>query len=600
MRDRLPAAVLPRALAVAGAALLAAVSAGCGDGGDAARPTGQPKAFCAPQFGSHIANDPAARRAAKAGTLEVSGKPLRLAVGRPVDWAQNPYDSDNWRNHFASLAWLEPLTDAFSFHRDRAALTEAIGFAADFASTHPEVVPADRTVWERKRAGTRASLYAFLLEAGRCAKLIDAPMRALLTKAVITHGRFLRASATRVENHSLLGQLALLEVAERLPQLAEARRWRRAGLRSSLRIARALIDQRTGVHLEHSPGYQDQTVAHIAKLADLAGGAARGKLERLVRRMREVTPWFVMPDRTIVPFGDTYSINPAPVYARDPGARRGLSPLRRDGYSIVKAPGSFLGVAAGYHTVAHKHSDELTFDLYGHGRRVIVDSGRRNKRQDRTNARLNAAVDFTLSSQAASTLTVDDRSFALPENSFYGSAIDAQGAGDGWYAIAGHNPLLEPDGVEHRRLFLYKPGAGVVIADTVRSPAEHSYQRWLQIAPGIDAERRGAVTELTAPGFAGTIWSPGGSARLYRGHAKPLRGWWVPPGYAPLRPRNTLALRTRGTDQDLIATVSLGPQPLRARIVSAGDARTRVRIAFAGDPPRTLTLIRHGETIELR
>ena len=86
-------------------------------------------------------------------------------------------------------------------------------------------------------------------------------------------------------------------------------------------------------------------------------------------------------------------------------------------------------------------------------------------------------------SSTALDLPITDPSLA------YGSGLIAAGEGEGWYAIEGRNRLLEGQGVDHQRLFLYRPGTALVIVDHVRSDVAHTYTRYLQLHPDDRARR---------------------------------------------------------------------------------------------------------------
>ena len=97
---------------------------------------------------------------------------------------------------------------------------------------------------------------------------------------------------------------------------------------------------------------------------------------------------------------------------------------------------SFLAVASAFHNLSHKHADELSFELFDRGYRIVSDTGLYNKDQNRF-------WKHQRSAQAHSTLTVDQRNFRLRRNRAYGSGIQATGQGaTGWYGIQAHNPLV--------------------------------------------------------------------------------------------------------------------------------------------------------------
>lgn len=535
---------------------------------------------------------------AKRGYFYVLHK--RVHLEPPINWEQDPFNSDPWQGKLQMLTWLDPLLYAHSELGDRDALRDALKIVLDWVDDHPRPT-RDRHAWERKRASDRTSMMVYVIRASACEDLLRERQAKRLLNSAGKHGEFLyKADSPRFSNHGLVRDLGLLAVAEGLPFLPRADEWRQRALDRFQYALFRVVNRRTGVHLQHTPGYQPNTVSHVSEFLSYFRDPP-SRLSRLLARMRNVMGWFVAPDDLFVPIADTHYFDRPPGYALEsaPG-KQGLSPFSSDGYAIVKDRGSYFATAAGYHRDSHKHADELTFNLYEGGRRVIVDGGRRNLNQKRDDPGAVANAAFTKSSFAHSTLTVDDESFKLDDR-YYGSAIDATGQGSGWYAAEGNNPLVaRHQGVRHSRLFLYRPGQALVVVDDVRSDRRHLYGRYVQIAPGIDADRQGATTALSDGGFQGTIWNePTGndaSTKLYYGDDNPFRGWYVPGGYDPFKPRNALLLRSRARSIDHLMTVAPSAQPVTAELKRRSSDVTRV---IVDQPGRGLVEVRvlrdHGK-----
>jgi hypothetical protein len=520
----------------------------------------------------------------------VAGVPTQ--VSPPVDWSYDPIGSSVYRRALPDLLWLDPLFYAFANGHDVGALNQAKAILLDFASTHRHVDHHDKDAWERKRAGDRLIRIVYTLRASTCAGTLGRYQAKQLLTSARLHARFLAATPNSPlrSNHDLFQALGLMAIGRYLPFLGSARTWYRDGDRRFRSGIAALVDERTGVHLEHTASYQAVSIERVESYLGLATNPPK-KMARLLVKMKAVASWFTMPDGTFAPLGDTPFTYPAPGYALAGSPQdRGLSPTRVSGFEMVKEPGSYLATTAGYHRPSHKQADELSFDLYEAGHRVVMDSGRDDPGRGPPGAK-----QYTLSSRAHSTLTVDGKSFPL-DGDFYGSALDAKGEGHGWFAIEGHNPLLAPQHVKHHRLFLYKPGVALVIVDDLQSKQPHGYQRYVQIAPDLKASlnANGLVSLSSKDGFAGTVWSAGAtrgvSVRLLRGRAHPLRGWYAPPGISRLRPRYAVELRSHSRSAKLVTTVGIGPRPVRARPVPGGaivkvpgQAGLRIHVARHGD-----------------
>jgi hypothetical protein len=348
-----------------------------------------------------------------------------------------------------------------------------------------------------------------------------------------------------------------------------------------------------GLWLENSAAYHFLLANVLARFVPAAGDHRPG-LPRLLNRMSAVGGWLIEPDDHIVQFGDSNSSTPGLQFQRRSDAEHGMLALLTSGLAVVKQPGSFLSVIAGFHGGAHKHSDELSFDLFDQGHRIVSDTGMYHKDAGRLRA-------FVKSARAHSTLTVDGRDFPRSEGFAYGSGLKAQGAGSGWYAVQGKNPLLSGQGVRHSRLFLYKPGVALIIVDRVRSERTHTYDRYFQLGPQIEISAQSSETfALQAPGLTGALHSEssmGPEKRTSRrGTRRPLSGW-TSPSYRSLVPRWTVDLRSVASDANYATTISLDPGELHAGLGSTGPDRTTLHLSSEGASAGTLTVQRNGSSL---
>ncbi len=169
--------------------------------------------------------------------------------------------------------------------------------------------------------------------------------------------------------------------------------------------------------------------------------AARAKLV-------ESLAWLTAPDGRMAQFGDTSLEAPRPEARVSAATQSGFWVAPRSGYAVVKdvVAGGWLAIASAYHSGTHKHSDELSFELYEQGRRLVQDTGVYHKDHDRF-------FEFQRSPVAHSTLVVDGRPIDSEQTQPYGSGIMAWGQGDGWYAVWARNPVVRRQGVTHERLF---------------------------------------------------------------------------------------------------------------------------------------------------
>jgi Heparinase II/III-like protein len=536
------------------------------------------------------------QRAALLGDFAVdftNFRSYRAHLEPPVNWRKDPLHSQLWRSLLNSLRWQDVLFHVYRQQGNLNALSRARDLVLDWIDAdHNRHRKVDPRAWDAKTAGERAPIIAYLARAAACEGLLTDGMASRLLDSLARHARRLSGRALNSQtNHGLYADLGLVLTADYLPFEGRAKRWRRVGLRRFERTLRGRLLEREGVWLEPSAAYQIFVAETMNALVSYANPPVR--LAGLLERVRDSAAWFVMPDGLLAQIGDTDLSLPVPDWALARAAvQRGLRTMRRAGFAFVREPGSYLAVGASHHVNTHKQADDLSFQLYEHGHRVVSDGGKFEGDTGRTRS-------FGVSSPAHSVLTVDNEERVRRP---YGSGIVATGQGSGWYAIEGKDPALRTQGVSHRRLFLYRPGEVLVVVDGARATARHSYQRYFQLGPDIDVAKQGASElALSAGGFSGELYdapSDTGRARRFtvRGRRHPLLGFTFP-DFRVRVPRWTVRYRSKGEDLDHVATFGLDGRSLNAKLRSGGG--TRVALSAAGQVLETVTVSRSGRNLHV-
>lgn len=546
---------------------------------------------------------------ARSGRFKLSEKPFPPAqISPPVDWTRDPYDSKSWRKAFHTLSYLDALfhiyNDGTTPEGERvAALSQARDLGLDWIASNPKGGKhVDPRGWTNKVVADRGPYIAYLARAAACQGILTAAQAEILVSSVEKHARYLSQSDHyNPSNHGLFMDLGLGLLAKYLPNDARAPAW--AALAKSRFLStfgRRLSAE--GVWLEHSPGYQTVSWIVVQRFIDFVA-PDDAALKAVADRMVDVAGWFIMPDGYRPQFGDTelrLSRSEAQLAAADDD---GMEVYPQGGFAIVKdrATNSYFAITSGFHSykekgfpgISHKHADDLSFELYERGQRIVSDTGVFNKDANRFR-------DFGRSAQAHSVLTVDKQGFDLSNKTVYGSGILAWGEGDGWYAVLARNPILKGQDVKHRRLFLYKPNVALVVVDEARSHDKHVYDRYFQIGPGIDAVEGGKKVRLSKADFLGRLTDDRtrekGRRILTRGEDDPLAGYTFPM-FRQKRPRWTLDYRAKAEDLLGVATFSLDPtQPLRA-IAPPGSTGMELSLRGPRIPAGVLNVTRGGKQL---
>lgn len=541
---------------------------------------------------------PASIEAARRGRYEVFG-PQRVRLRPPIAWTRDPLGARRFQQNLHKLRYLDPLFDAHDRRGDLAALRRALRIGLDWVGANPRPGPVkqDRIEWTDKVVADRTPYLAYLSRVADCEGLLSGKRRRTLRAALIEHGTYLADSDNYSEdNHGLFVDLGLVRLAALAPDLPAADEWEQLARRRFLRTLRS--QTAGGLWLEHSSAYQFLAIRPAEEMEAAVGGDAG--LEATIERMREAASWMVRPDGEMVQFGDS-NLEPVPGW----GVRRakqleGLRLYRRAGMAFARGPaaegarGGYFAVTAGSHSAKHKHSDDLSFALHDRGVRVVSDTGLYHKD-------VGPLRNFVLSAGAHSVLTVDRQPFPIPPaRDAYGSGISGGSEAGGWFAVGGSNPLLARLGVEHRRLFLYRPGSSLIIVDRLRSETPHVYTRQLQLGSELRAGLRDGTVRLRGGGLEGAIVPASGESpgiTLERGSREPRAGW-NSPDFRELVPRWRVSFEQRAADGLLALTIALDPDAPRAgRIRERGGWIEVALRATGGEGTAALRVRRDGSAL---
>jgi len=510
----------------------------------------------------------------------------------PVDWAMDPHGSLRFQAYLSNWDFMDQLLAGYRQTGDPAYVAQAAALALDWVQSNPRANPAGGAgTWSGKIAGDRAGRLAYLLDAARCRGILEQADVEALRASLLDHVEILLGPESEGDtNHALYVQTGLAAVASQLPALPGAKRL----LSTAERRFRRVLEGRlaNGVWLEHSTSYQFLAIRVVERFLELARTNDPG-LTHDLQAMEAAAAWLTAPDGRHTLLGDSRMLEAPPSIRRLAEEAEGLRAFPGAGLAAVREGDSHLVLSTGFHNPTHKHADELSFELSEGGRRLVTDTGMYHK--DPGEIR-----DFVVAARAHSTLTLDDQEFPVTDPAqAYGSGLEAWGSGSGWHAVLASNPLLAEQGARHERLFLYRAGEALILVDRARAPGTHTFQRRIQLAPGVRAAEGGdAVLELEAPGFAGALFDtePAPELALAEGSEDPLAGF-MSSDYREWEPRTTVELGTEGSGLLRALTLALSPARTHADDVRWHGRDVFLRLASEGGPRVALAIDRDGREL---
>jgi heparinase II/III-like protein len=506
----------------------------------------------------------------------VRGTEVDLAP--PVDWRMDPYDNLNWRFWFHAMQHLDVPLRIYEQDTDLYALAKARDQMLDWISDN--LIVGERTgdyAWHDMSVGIRAAFLGYIWRECRRTGLLESGQESELTNALHVHARWLsdEENYTAETNHGLFEDAGLYLMGAYAAELSESAGWREHAENRFLETLGRHIEFEEGVHKEQSPSYHFY-IRDVVKLLNEQAGIGGERLAELVRKLDAAAGWMVLPDGVMTPFGDT-DLEEAPAFAREAAeAADGLRAFLETGYAFVRREGSYLGITCCYHADAHKQADELSWSLFEHGHLVVGEAGRYGYRDEEEPARI-----YARASHGHNVLIVDDESFPWRDLDRYGSGLLAAGEGDGWYAILGRNPLLEA--VDHRRLWLYRPGELLMVVDRVEAEDEHTIDRRLHFGPDLIATKTdsGIVAKSEDGEVVATLFEASEipvETSMARGVEEPRMDGWTFPRDLMAVPSDTATLRCTIAAGLLVHGLALTPSVPERVAARAEDDRMIIEI----------------------
>lgn len=457
--------------------------------------------------------------------------PLRF----PLDWRADPFQDRNWCFHLHALRMIDPYLQQYFRLPDPALLHSACMFVTDWDSFHCTQKSEAAFSWYDMAAGLRALRIGFLYnEAKKQRWNPTALVLTMLERLIDLHAQRLQEeSYISLNNHGVFQVFGLAMLAEVAPDRASCAN---AHAFAAKMLERILERQFTneGVHRENSPYYHIFTLRHIKSLGGVAKFHSK-HLEQLLGQAERMDPWMVFPDGQIAMVGDSEARfkglrlrlenTTASRTALASGEEICIGPFWRSGYGVVQTPpgtplerSSMLFVMGMFHQSTHKHADDLSFELFEYGRKLIIDGGKFTYNNDGWRK-------YFISDVAHSTVGLRDQPLSVERAKPYGTALV--------------EPLVEGDTIviegevarprfRHRRRFVYRPGRRLRIIDTLTSDLTNDYVSRLLFDPALSLSVTGNVATVELPDdirMTIVCEDPDAQLRCFRGEEDPPRGW---------------------------------------------------------------------------
>lgn len=494
----------------------------------------------------------------------------RFHLELPIDWEMDPFDDTNWQAQLHFWSFLAPVLDQYFRTADPKYLLDTIPYMLDWWQAAEEG-NIGRFGWHDMATGLRAFYIGLALDRIYAGEL-EVSDETLMTMNAMADAHAVKLQERdfiSMTNHGMFqvfGLRLLCDVASYRPACDGAGRF------AAEMFAELLTHQYTeqGVHMEHSPDYHSFFINRVQRF----GGpevfeSGDPELFARLERAHEVRPWLTLPDRSILPVGDSVGGGPladrldGEHFCDDAGRCYVLGDFSESGYLIVRSgpekpepdDASMLFMTGMAYGTSHKHVDDLSFVLY-EDRLIFTDGGKYGYDLDEFRR-------YVRSDAAHNTIGLTDGRIGHRDTEPYGSALDAPRIEEGEVIFSGY--VSGRGGLfDHARVIRYRPRRSLIIEDTVSADEVLPFASRLLLAHDLDAEQ---IDERSISIIDGDkeiarveLRAEGCEINTYRGVKQPRVLGWEAVGYQEMVPATVIEAECPGDDLSIKWQTMLSPK----------------------------------------
>lgn len=516
------------------------------------------------------------------GREDLSPWPIDL----PIAWNADPYQDSNWRFQLHAWRMLDPLVFAWMQTGDPQYIESALAIIEDWHAFHIELALPSAYGWYDMSTGIRAMKLAFLLDRALRGELeLTARRRNVFFELAELHvKKLLDPAFLSIGNHGhfqLHGLVALCKTVPHLKSCPGALEYSESRWQDLLGLQ--FSDE--GIHLEHSPGYHLFITDTVAQMLRSGWYEKFEYMQTLMAQAQNNKVWMVSPDKTYVAVGDSSAV-PARVtfppgdancvdlttsqpqcYMLKSFPKSGYAMVRSD-WAIPPTSSSMLFYMAAFHSGIHKHADDLSFELFEFGERLLTDTGE-------SSYKLDAWRQFALSTRAHNALEINGTSYSTQSVDAYGSAVrDVEQRGS-TFVLEGE--VKHSSGAVQKRRLAYAPRNWLLVVDRLVGGSVATATQWFHFAPQVQVTERAhgfdSLPILDARLGGGKQISieqllPDCTGALVKGSSDPIQGWSTK-SYGQLEPRFTVGFTCSGNPRAHATLFVLDPERREQALVEA-------------------------------
>lgn len=464
-------------------------------------------------------------------------------------WIQNPLKDRSWRFWFHTLIAVEYLVVGYERTGDKRYLDKAINILWDWNKKNSPKSKSEMA-WHDHSTALRLIVVCKLFETWK-EHHWDKKIVKLFSKNVIAHCTKLADPGFYMEkhNHGLDQDIALYIGSVVFDHLTNAHEWKELALKRFWKQIEQLFAP-DGSYLEHSPGYSYifcKRLFNFLTFLQQQKNPTAVRLEETLMKQLHFLTHLIQPDGQIPPIGDS-DMHPMKIEKWNSPTKEAVSGLRYiisrgekgvppqtlnaifpiGGYATLRNKWEYdhetvqIIFQSSFHSRVHKHKDDLSITVFGHGQPLLVDAGRYNYNYQ------SRGRQYVVSTRAHNTVVVDGKDFETIRLNIGKSGLTGYYFDEDFAFVSGSHSLYPK--VVHQRIVLYLKPWNCIVLDFMQGDTEHQFEQCFNFFPNVKCELVdktiiGSIEDSPSISISPLVNQQQFYTNLVRGNKDPLIGW---------------------------------------------------------------------------
>lgn len=339
-----------------------------------------------------------------------------------IDWEADPYKNPSWVLYLHSLRMVGILAKAYEYQEEDRYVEKALEIIHSWDSFDTGNV----TYWYDHMVANRVlniSHFYYLVQ-----EKLSENDKNKITSILKKHGDWLFNDKNYTRgNHAIMLDRALLQLSLTMNEST----WYKKAMKRANKIFEEEITSE-GVCVENSPSYHHHVMDLVNDFVVLHKNFNKklsNTFSENYQKMQDHLPYLIKPNNTFPALGDTYFLKHPLMLSKkydhkkllfiDSNGMKGEAPEKinnvypSSGYTIFRdgwnegdafSKSTYMIITNTNQSLVHKHSDNLSFELYANDENLIVDPGTMGYKLDEYRAYFTSTI-------AHNTLTVDGMNY---------------------------------------------------------------------------------------------------------------------------------------------------------------------------------------------